>query len=763
MTILYSLTLFVGAALLFVLEPLIGQLLLPLLGSTPEVWNTTVLFFQATLLAGYAWAHTTSRLLAPRRQALLQLAVMAAAAVVLPIALPHGAHPPPSAEPIPWLLGTLAVTAGLPFFALAANGPMLQRWLSCTQHRAARDPYFLFAASNGGSLLGLLAYPLAVSPALTLTGQGHGWAIGYAVAGGLVAASAGALWLRPGRAVVAPAPAVEGNPPLSADSEAAPMSVESEAAPMSAESEAAAIDWSRRLRWLVLAAVPSSLMLGTTSYITRDIAPVPLLWVIPLALYLLTLVVPFAPGARPERLAVLGRRVLPAIAVVLVFTLALGSEKPLVLLLAVHLTGLTAAALMCHSLLAADRPAPRHLTEFYLWLALGGVIGGAFNALLAPVAFPTLFEYPLAIVAVCALRPRPPSKRPDLLVLLLKKPWLALLTDVIVAVVLGAFVALALGAARSGSTSASFQSKSLLLGLACGLSLNLARRPLRFALAMGAILLAPSLVSTPGQRVIARERSYFGIYRVVASDGARVHSLYDGTTLHGIERFGPGRPQPLVYYSASGPVGQAFGELPYATTQRTGVIGLGAGVLACYAPPGDRFTFFEVDPVEVRIARDPALFDYLRRCPANVVVGDGRLSLEHEPPGRFGLLVVDAFNSDAIPINLITREAVGVYFSRLQPTGALLFHITNRYLALEPVLGDIAHDLRLTCVAQRYLPTRAEARRGDVLSNWAILARTPRDLGELAHDGRWHRCVRDPSARTWTDQYSDLLGALRLG
>jgi hypothetical protein len=218
-----------------------------------------------------------------------------------------------------------------------------------------------------------------------------------------------------------------------------------------------------------------------------------------------------------------------------------------------------------------------------------------------------------------------------------------------------------------------------------------------------------------------------------------------------------------LYYSASGPVGQAFGELPRATTQRAGVIGLGAGVIACYARPGDRFTFFEVDPVVVRIARDPALFDYLRRCPADVVVGDGRRSLEREPPGRFGLLVIDAFNSDAIPIHLITREAIGVDLSRLQLTGAVLFHITNRYLALEPVLGNIAHDLRLTCVAQRYSPTRAQAQRGDVLSNWVILARTRTDLGALARDRRWHRCVRDPSDPTWTDQYSDLFGALRLG
>ncbi len=746
MTVLYSLTLFGSAALLFLLEPLVGKLVLPLLGSTPEVWNTTVLFFQMALLAGYAWAHATSRLLSPRRQALLQLVVLGAAVVALPIALPHGAHPPASAEPIPWLLGLLASTAGLPFFALAANGPMLQRWLASTRHRAARDPYFLYAASNGGSLLGLLAYPLVLEPALTLTGQGRGWAIGYAVAGGLVAASAAALWLRPAGAGVALAPAVELKPAVAAPAPEVP-----------------AIAWARRLRWLVLAAVPSSLMLGTTTYITRDLTPIPLLWVIPLALYLLTLVAAFAPGARPERLAVLGRRLLPAISVVVVYTLAIGSERPLALLLAVHLIALATAALMCHSLLAADRPAPRHLTEFYLWLAIGGVIGGAFNAILAPVAFPTLVEYPLAIVAVCALRPRPPSKRADLLRLLTGDPRPTRLMDGIVPVMIVAVVALALQAVHSGQSSGSFQTTSLVVGMACGLSLNLARRPVRFALAIGAILVAPSIASPPGQQVIARERSYFGIYKVVASDGSRTHALYDGTTQHGLERLGPGRPQPLEYYSGPGPVGQAFGELPRATTQDPGGIGLGTGTLACYARPGERFTFFEVDPVVVRIARHPALFDYLSRCPANVVVGDGRRSLEREPPGRFGLLVIDAFNSDAIPIHLITREALALYLSRLRPTGAVLFHITNRYLTLEPVLGNIARDLGLTCVAQHYSPSPAQAQRGDVLSKWAILARSSADLGALAGDRRWHPCVRNPSDPTWTDQYSDLLGSLSLG
>ncbi len=752
MTVLYSLALFVGAALLFLLEPLVGKLLLPLLGSTPEVWNTTILFFQAVLLAGYAWAHVTSRLLSPRRQALLQLAVLAAAAVALPIALPHGAHPPTSAEPIPWLLGALAATAGLPFFALAANGPMLQRWLSGTRHRGARDPYFLYAASNGGSVLGLLAYPLLLEPALALRDQGRVWAVGYAVAGALAAASAAALWLRPERAMAA-----DGTERAEASPEAA---LEPEPAAVLDDSP---LTRARRLRWLVLAAVPSSLMLGTTTYITRDLTPVPLLWVIPLALYLLTLVAAFAPRGRPERLAAWGRWLLPGVAAVLVYTLAVGSERPLALLLPLHLIGLATAALMCHSLLAADRPAPRHLTEYYLWLALGGVLGGAFNAILAPIAFPTLVEYPLAIVAVCALRPSPPSKRPDLLQFLTNDPRPTRVMDGLGPVLLGAGVVLGLNAVRHGASSAVFEADSAVFGLACGLALSFARRPLRFALALGAILVAPSLAPPPGVHVLLRQRSYFGTYRVEASDGSRLHALYDGTTLHGRELLTPGRPQALDYYAASGPVGQAFAALPTATTQRPAAIGLGAGELACYARPGEYFTFFEVDPVVVRMARNPALFHYLLQCPATVVVGDGRRSLEQEPPGRFSLLIVDAFSSDAIPIHLITREALQLDLSRVRPAGAVLFHITNRYLALEPVLGNIAHDLRIACRAQYYSPTAAQTRQGELPSRWAVLAPDRADLGALAGDHRWHACARDPSQRTWTDQYSDLLGALNLG
>src|SRR5215210_261481 len=464
LTVLYSLALLASAALMFVLEPMIGKLMLPLLGSAPEVWPTTVLFFQAALLAGYGFAHVTSRLRA-RRQAIVQVALLAVAAVALPIGV-RSPTAPSIGNPVPWLLALLTTTAGLPFFALAANGPMVQRWLTATRHRAAHDPYFLFAASNGGSLLGLLAYPVVLERLLGLEDQGRAWSIGYGLAFALIAARE-------------------------------------------------RIDARRRLLWVALAAVPSSFMLGATTYITRDLSPIPLLWVVPLALYLVTLVVAFSPWTDAQRLSAMSRRVWPIAAIVLVYTLVIGAQRPLGILLVVHLVGLVVAGVMCHGRLAADRPDPSRLTEFYLWVALGGALGGAFNAVLAPLVFPGLVEYPVAIVAACLLVPKPPRRRPGLLEAVFRDPRPTRWMDAVVPLVAGAAIVLALVVARRAEPSAFLDLRTVVAGVACGVGLNFARRPLRFGLAMGAVFLAMALAGGPGERVLERERNFFGTSRVV--------------------------------------------------------------------------------------------------------------------------------------------------------------------------------------------------------------------------------------------------------
>jgi len=761
-TVLYSLALLVSAALLFLLEPMVGKFVLPLLGSSPEVWPTTVLFFQAVLLAGYAFAHVTSRLPA-RRQAVVQLGVILAAAAVLPIGVPDSA-PPASANPIPWLVALLATTAGLPFFALAALGPMLQRWLAGTRHRAARDPYFLFAASNGGSLLGLLAYPLVLEPQLSLGGQGTAWSIVYALAFALVLASAALLWLQPAGhaspAPAAPAPApAEGRGEVEGDRDGGdhePLDVPEEGVP--AGMEPTRIDWRRRLLWLALAAVPSSLMLGTSTYLTRDVSPIPLLWVVPLALYLLTFVVAFSPWTNAERLTVLGRRLLPGAAILMTYTLVIGAQKPLAVLLLIHLGGLAIVGLLCHGRLAAARPGTDRLTEFYLWVALGGALGGAFNALLSPLVFPGLVEYPLAIVAACLLRPSPPKKRPDLLEVLLHDPRATRAMDYVVPLLVGGALAAALLV-----TEESQGTEIAVAGLACGLAFNLFRRPIRFALALGAMLVAASIVDAVVDDVLERDRSFFGVSRVVAVDDGALHELYSGTTLHGAQRVGRRPPEPLGYYGPSSPSGQAFAQLPAAATRNVGAVGLGTGSLACLQRPGTRLTYYEIDPAVVRIARDPRLFSFLRDCPVRppIVTGDGRRSLEREPKGSFSLVAVDAFSSDAIPLHLITREAIELYLSRIAQGGSLLFHLTNRYLRLEPVLGNIAADLDLVCRIRTHVPTGAEEERGYQKSTWALLTRRPANLGAIRLDRRWRPCATDPSARTWTDDYSNPLAVIK--
>lgn len=714
---------------------MVGKFVLPLLGSAPEVWPTTVLFFQAALLAAYGFAHVTSRL-SPRRQALIQLAALVLAAIALPIGVPN-ATAPDTANPVPWLLVLLTATAGLPFFVLAANGPMVQRWFATTRHRAARDPYFLFAASNGGSLLGLLAYPLVLEPLLGLRAQGRAWAACYALAVALVAGSAAALWL---------APAVS-----------APIATE----PLPGHR----IEWGRRLRWLALAAVPSSLMLGVTTYITRDLSPVPLLWVVPLALYLITLVVAFSPWTDARRLSVLGRRLWPIAAILVTYTLVIGAQAPLGVLLLVHLAGLVVAGLMCHGRLAADRPDPSRLTEFYLWVALGGALGGVFNAVVAPLVFPGLVEYPLAIVAACLLRPAPPKKRRELLEFFLGDERPTRWMDAIVPLLLGAALALALVIARDAAGDVFIDVRTVAAGVGCGLVVNLARRPVRFGLAVGAIFLAAAIAAGQGDRLLERDRNFFGTSRVLASDHGRLHELYSGTTLHGSERVGPGPPVPLSYYNAGSPAAQAFAGLPRSATRRVGAIGLGTGSLACDARPGSRLTFYEIDPTVIRIATDRRLFSFLSDCPVRprVVVGDGRRSIQALPEASLGLVVVDAFNSDAIPLHLITREAVALYLSRTAEAGALLFNLTNRYLALEPVVANIARDLGLSCRIQRQTPSSAEKEQGFSESTWALLARTPADLGHLAGDRRWRTCRANPSAQTWTDDYSNPLAVVRWG
>jgi hypothetical protein len=727
MLILYGVTIFAGAALLFLVQPMFARMVLPLLGGSPAVWNTAMVFYQAALLAGYAYAHLATRWLGVKRQAALHLVVLLAPLLVLPIGLPRAWMPPTTTNPAWWLLALLAVSVGLPFFVVSATSPLLQRWFAASGHRWAADPYFLYGASNLGSLLALVSYPVLIEPRLRLAEQSWWWAAGYAAL--VVLTSICGLWTRH---------AARDASDTQADA---------------TESDGARITAGRRLRWVLLAFVPCSLMLSVTTYITSAIAPIPLLWVIPLGIYLLTFILVFArrrwvPHAWMVRALPFAVLSLPWL---MVFMLMAHYLKQLDWFITLHLVGLFVVAMVCHGEIANDRPPARHLTEFYLWISAGGVLGGMFNALLAPLIFSTALEYPLTLVLGCLLAPRrdvaPPSRR-------------AWVLDLALPVVLGLFTAGLIAFLNHTRHVPWWLSVALVYGMPPVLCLSFSRRPLRFALGVAAILVATTLPLWPYFHIIGMARSFFGIYQVRAIPTSEYHSLMHGNTRHGIQSLDPARRrQPLSYYARSGPLGQTIAALPNELRQCVAAVGLGAGTVACYGERGERWTFYEIDPVVERLARDPRYFTFLADCPANVevVLGDARLSLHAAADGQFGLIILDAYSSDSIPLHLTTREALALYLQKLVPHGVLAFHITNRHLNLEPVLANLAQDAGLFALCQNDSGvSTAEDERGKLSSHWVVMTRDPATLDNLIRDPRWQPPRLRADVGVWTDDYASL-------
>jgi spermidine synthase len=731
--ILFGTTIFVGAGLLFLIQPMFARMALPLLGGAPAVWNTAMVFYQAVLLAGYAYAHVTTSWLGVRRQAGLHVAVLLLPLAALPIALPAGWVPPGDASPVPWLLALLAVAVGLPFFAVSATSPVLQAWFASTEHRAARNPYVLYAASNVGSLLALLAYPVIVERLLHLEAQSRLWAWGY---GGFVllsAACAIGLWrARTGRAEE------PGGEPLAPPAGAGPSEADRP------------VTLARRARWVALAAVPSSLMLSVTTYLSTDIAAIPLLWIGPLSIYLLTFALVF--GRRrlvPHRF---WAELLPVALLPLALVLVARANEPLALVIPTHLVVFFVAAMVCHGELAQDRPDPRHLTAFYLWIAVGGVLGGAFTALVAPRVFNSVLEYPLALALLPLLPARPAVA------------WQGRsrqILDVVLPVGLGVVAAeLILFLERSGRT----ESVGPAVGLLVLVCLTFARRPVRFALGLAALLLAGTLHHGEEGQLLFSERSFFGVSRVTRTRDGQYQMLLHGTTLHGMQALAPQRRQePLTYYHAMGPLGQAFPALDArAPRQAIAVVGLGAGSVACYGTPGQRWTFYEIDPTVFRIARSTRFFTFLRDCPPKpfVILGDARLTLARAQDGAYDLIVLDAYSSDAPPLHLLTLDAVRLYVTKLAPGGALLLNISNRHLVLEPVVGAIARAAGLVARTRSDANVGAAERlAGKVESQWVVMARRAEDLGALLDDPLWKAPAAPPELAPWTDDFASLLTA----
>jgi hypothetical protein len=681
-------------------------MVLPQLGGSPSVWNTSICFFQTMLLLGYAYAHVLATRFGERTQAALHGAVLVLAALFLPLDL-AALSPPPGRIPVLWLIGSLAMTVGPPFFAISATAPLLQRWFSRTDHPAASDPYFLYAASNAGSLLALLAYPLLVEPNFPLSEQSRCWSVGF----GIVAAGITACWLGYRSHIVASRSA----------SEAAPRPVAS-----------------ARARWIAYSFVPSALLLAVTAHITMDLASAPLFWVIPLALYLSTFILTFArhPPLSHRQMV----RLLPILIIAVVVT-PTGVHSIWLLLL--HLACFFVIAMVCHGELARYRPSVRDLTEFYLWVSLGGVLGGVFDALLAPAVFPDIWEYPIVLVAACLIRPDAVdgAKR-------------GLRGDLALPALL--FAGLSVLAYFSGKVPAWLLVATLMLTAVA--LLKFSEHRWRFALGVAACLLVQQATEWSG--TLSTARSFFGVYRVKLVEDGALKVMQHGTTLHGIESTRPGEGAiPLSYYNREGPFGRFFEAISNRSVMRVGVIGLGTGSLACYAQPGQVWTFHEIDPEVEKLAR--GFFEFLARCgnDPRIVLGDARLTLHQVPDQGYDVIIVDAFSSDSIPIHLLTREALAFYHRKLAADGVILFHITNRHLDLAPVIAALARDANAPARHLLYLPP-GPVSLGRLSAEVVAVGQSGRALDYLSGAGGWDVPGVPPATALWTDDRSDIISRL---
>jgi len=727
-----------SAALLFAVQPMAAKMALPLLGGSAAVWTTCMLFFQLGLLAGYGWADVVGRRFALRTQVILYGALAAVALFTLPPAIAAATIPPVDASPTPWLLVALTVSFGLPYTMLAATGPLLQRWFSRTNHARAADPYFLYAASNAGSFLGLLAYPFVLERTLPLRAASHGpsqadvWSAAFVTVVLLVLGSGMWVMRRPGQ----PAEAV-----------AEPRTT---------------VSWSSSLRWALLAFVPSSALLGVTQYLTTDIAAIPLLWIVPLALYLLTFVLAFSPRVQvPMRSAGIA---LGALSVAAAAEFQGSLRMPVPVMIAVHLGALVAVGVVCLSRLAATRPDRSQLTQFYLWIAAGGCLGGVFNAILAPQLFDSIAEYPVALGLAVFLVPDPMRDgRTD------GGRHTARALDFATAIGIGV-LGVALPRFLPMRAPGVAWPLAITVGVPCVLTLALLPWPRRFAFAVAALLSLSWMSFHAPWSALHRDRTFYGVHRVVVAEGpARMHVLVDGVTRHGSQSLDLARRLiPTTYYHPSGPLGDIVrGMRERGRLAEVAIIGLGAGTTAAYGESGERFSYFELDPAVARVAQDPGLFTYLTdsRATVEIVLGDGRRQMAACADQRFDLIVLDAFSSDAIPVHLLTREAVATYLRKLRPRGCLAFHLTNGYLTLVPVVSAIAADLGVpAAVKVDTEKTPQQVFEGKDDSTWAVMARAEGDpLPILAADG-WRPTGPGngvlPDAFLWTDDRSNLVELL---
>ena len=714
---LFSMTIFSSACLLFFVQPMFAKMVLPALGGSSAVWTTAMLFFQTVLILGYLYAHLSVRYLTPRAQLVVHLCVWALALAFLPIAVPQGWTYNP-ARPAAWqTLTVFALGVGAPFAALSATAPLLQAWYARSGGPSADDPYFLYAASNLGSLLSLLAFPFVAEPLFGVRMIGQGWAGLYlALGAGLLACglAMGAGFAKGADRPVARTGAGAGD----------------------------RVSLRQIGVWLGLAFLPSSLMLSTTSTIATDIGSFPLVWVIPLALYLASFVFAFSRAGWPGS-ATLEKLFL----IFLIYSLVIYAGDmtgsfgwlPFVTLVGFFFL----AAVLSHRRLYQARPAERHLTVFYVTMSVGGALGGLFNSILAPMIFNDVYEGPITLVA-CTLLLTGARRGRD-----------GLVTGVLGAAFCAAPMALAL--ATGAETVRPYAIASCLATFL--IFWRCRQHPVAALVTAALVLMLGQAFLVP--KALWKERSFFGSYTVLDRDGLRI--MMHGTTAHGSELLADlgQRPTPVTYYSSDGPLARVVMAEANRPNARIGIVGLGVGALGCYRQPGQDWHFYEIDAAVDRMARNSGLFDFMRDCSADIPthIGDARVTLAAQDL-TFDLLVIDAYSSDAIPVHLMTTDAMRIYLARLAPDGVIAFHVSNRFFDLQPVLARIARDLDLRIYSELYVPRPDQMRPGELPSQVVILSRSAAGLAPDIASGNWTPVAAD-ARPAWSDDYSNVLGALR--
>ncbi|MBX9694744.1 MAG: fused MFS/spermidine synthase [Cyanobacteria bacterium] len=790
--VVFPLAIFVAACLTFLIEPLVGKLFLPLLGGSPNVWNTCVLFFQTVLLAGYLYAHVLSSRLSSRWQVGIHLFVVWLPAFTLPFQKPGAV--PWKDHPIMWLLSSLLAIAGSVFFATTTTNPLLQKWYSNSRFLLSRDPYFLYAASNAGSFIGLLSYPFWIEPAASIAQQTQLVTTIYFVYA--VTVSLSSLLLLKGQAsqpdgarnstseptnnTVATSESVESRPGSIANSNSKDDQTESFQAP-DVELSSKRPDVTHYARWLMLTALPSSLMLGITTYITQELSSFPLAWILPLAIYLISFIVAFSrvPDsllrgvARTSPLFVFVTLTLICSDTAIIRTSTVGSSVNFGI--SIHLLTLLILCIACHGILAIERLAPAFLTQYYLTISIGGVLGSAFNTLLAPVAFVEWLEYPLVLSATGIVLSQWPllpgasklernNYSPEMMkgmcvVIPLAMLLVSILDD---RIKYSFFVAQRTKTSLVNELCVDFIFQLLIPIVVC---LLLSRNVTHLRLGLSAVAACLLFRFSAGDpRIVHESRNFFGCMKVSINRVSNCCNLWHGATVHGSESLSPHRRGiPLTYYTNDGPIGEVMAEIVNAPGESKpaefALIGLGCGSLAAYSGRNRGVSIYEIDPAVIQIANNPFYFTYLfqakqRGARISTEQGDGRLGISQARDGSFRLIAVDAFSSDSIPTHLITIEALKLYLQKLQPDGVLALHISNKYFDLRPVVASAAAELGLPALLKR-----TKSKITGYLSVWVMLPKSKEDRETLLKKG-WQKLETPSNFRLWTDDYSSPLTVL---